>query len=97
VKIEYKIDLGHLITFILMFAGFLVQYGATSQRLSACESQGAKTAASIEQLTTTLNTLHDTIIQVQVQIDEREKRWAVELASAELQEGRRQVHMAGVR
>ena len=74
-RIDYRIDLGHIITFTVLLIGFAVQYGSLSTRLTAVEVQAAKATATNENLNITLHSLETTIVRVQTQMDEREKRF----------------------
>jgi uncharacterized coiled-coil protein SlyX len=74
-RIDYRIDLGHIITFAVLIVGFAIQYGSLSTRLTAVEVQAAKATATNESLNITLHSLETTIIKVQTQMDEREKRF----------------------
>jgi len=74
-KIDWKIDLGHIITFGVLVLGFAVQYGSLSTRLSAVEVQAAKATETNRSLDATLMRLENAIVRLQTQMDEREKRW----------------------
>jgi len=74
-KIDWKIDLGHILTFAVLVLGFAVQYGSLSTRLSAVEVQAAKATETNRSLDATLMRLENAIVRLQTQMDEREKRW----------------------
>ncbi len=74
-QIDYKIDLGHILTATVLMLGFAVQYGSLSTRVTVVEVQAAKTAATNEALLTALHSLQDTIVKVQTQMEERERRF----------------------
>lgn len=74
-QIDYKIDLGHILTAAVLMLGFAVQYGALSNRVAAVEAQAAHSTATNEVLVSTLHELQNTIIKVQTQMDERERRF----------------------
>jgi uncharacterized coiled-coil protein SlyX len=93
-QIDWKIDLGRIITFIVVVLGFAAQYGSLSTRLTAVELQAAKASVTNEALNVTLNSLRDTIIRVQTQMDEREKRFDAQTAAQNLREDRREVSAA---
>jgi hypothetical protein len=88
-QIEWKIDLGHIITFAVLICGFAVQYGSLSNRLTVVEVQAAKASATNEQLNATLMSLQNTIVRVQTQMDEREKRFDAGVAEQAFKEDRK--------
>jgi flagellar motor component MotA len=75
VTIDRKIDLGHIITLGVMFVGFAIQYGSLSARVSTVEIQVAQAATINQTLTVTLNNLQNTIVKVETQMSERERRF----------------------
>lgn len=74
-RVEWKIDLGHILTFGVLIIGFAVQYGSLSNRLSAVEAQAAKAQQTNEVLNATLTELRITIMRVQTELVERDKRF----------------------
>ena len=79
-RIDWKIDLGHIVTFGVLIIGFAAQYGSLSNRLSVVEAQAAKASQTSETLNATLVDLRNTLTKVQTQMDEREKRYDVSRA-----------------
>lgn len=75
ITLNRQIDVGHLITLAVMFIGFAIQYGSLSARVSTVETQVAQAAIINQTLTTTLNNLQNTIIKVETQMSERERRF----------------------
>ncbi len=73
-RVDWRVDVGHVITFIVLAVGFAVQYGALSTRVSAIEIQSARQAAATEQLAAAVHSLEGTIIRVETQLDERQRR-----------------------
>jgi uncharacterized coiled-coil protein SlyX len=73
-RIDWKIDIGHIMTFIVLAIGFAVQYGALSTRVSAIEAQSTRQTAALEALASAVHSLEGTIIRVQTQMDERQRR-----------------------
>lgn len=94
-RIDWKIDLGHIITFSVLILGFAVQYGSLSNRLNVVEIQAQKAAVTNESLVMTLNSLQVTIVRVQTQMDEREKRIDESVAAQNLLEDRRDLRRGG--
>jgi len=90
-QIDYKIDLGHILTAAVLLLGFAVQYGSLSNRLTVVEVQAAKASATNETLVLTLNSLQVTITRVQTQMDEREKRIDESVTAQNLLEDRRDI------
>lgn len=90
IQIDWRIDLGHIITFCVLILGFAVQYGSLSTRLTAVEVQAAKATATNESLNVTLMALKDIIVRVQTQMDEREKRFDLAQYSADKRADARQ-------
>ena len=91
-NIDYKIDLGHILTATVLMLGFAVQYGTLSNRVSVVETQAAKVAATNETLVVTLHALNDTIIKVQTQMDERERRFDAAQSAQNLRQDQRDLH-----
>jgi hypothetical protein len=92
--IDYKIDLGHILTASVLVLGFAVQYGILSNRVTVVETQVARAQVTNESLLITLNSLQQTIIKVQTQMDEREKRFDAAQADQNLRQDKRDMRMS---
>jgi uncharacterized coiled-coil protein SlyX len=90
-QLDWKIDIGHVITFSVLVIGFAVQYGSLSTRLSAVEVQAAKATETNQTLNITLMSLQTTIVRVQTQMDEREKRFDASVTSETFREDQREL------
>ncbi len=67
-KLDWRIDLGAIITAVVMIVGFCVQYGILANRVSSIESQ-------VLQASVILHSMESRVERVQTQIeDEREHR-----------------------
>jgi hypothetical protein len=95
--IDYKIDIGHILTASVLVLGFAIQYGVQSNRLTVVETQLAKTADTNQSLVITLHSLENTIIKVQTQMDERERRFDQAQYAAQTRQAQRELHQVGSR
>ncbi len=72
-KLDWRIDLGSIITAGLLLVGFAVQYGVLSNRVAAIEVQMLQSSAANQSIVAVTQELKSTIIRVQTQIEERQK------------------------
>jgi hypothetical protein len=91
-KFENKIDLGHVLSFLVLFAGMWINYGTFSNRLTACEVQGEKFSANIKDLSQVLTSSRETMLVMQQQNVDRDKYFQELMAAQNLREDRRMVH-----
>lgn len=89
-QLDWKIDVGNLLTLLVLLLGLAAGYGSLSTRMGAVEVQAAKASQTNEQLNVTLMSLQTTIVRVQTQMDEREKRFDAGLATQNFKEDQRQ-------
>jgi hypothetical protein len=87
-----KIDLGNVITFLVVAVGLAVQWGTNSTRLSAVEVQVQKGIETNQALNATLISLQIGIARTQAQMDEREKRFDAAVAAETFREDQRDLH-----
>ena len=74
-SLVWKLDVGNLLTILVLVCGLAAGYGSLSARLTMVESQAAKAVSVTEQLDVTLRSLEIAITRVNAQMDEREKRF----------------------
>ena len=74
-ELSWKLDVGNLLTILVLLCGLAAGYGSLSARLTMVESQAAKAVSVTEQLDVTLRSLEIAITRVNAQMDEREKRF----------------------
>jgi uncharacterized coiled-coil protein SlyX len=88
-QLDWKIDVGNLLTLLVLLLGLAAGYGSLSTRMGAVEVQAAKASQTNEQLNVTLMSLQTTIVRVQTQMDEREKRFDAGVANQNFKDDQR--------
>jgi len=96
-QFDTKIDIGNVITFAVLVIGLAIQWGSLSTRLAAVEVQAAHATETNQTLNITLMSLQTTIVRVQTQMDEREKRFDAAAALQTVKDDQRDLRRTLVR